>query len=76
MQRARELQDALYSGYGEPPISGGDDGGGKDPDAPSRPNSPRPPNRLKDRFTLLARKDIQRVGDVKIGGPELAQRSI
>lgn len=42
-QRARELQDALYSGYGEPPISGGGDGGGgKDPDAPLQPNAPRP----------------------------------
>lgn len=41
MQRSREMQEALYNGYGEPPSpggSGGDERGG----GPDRPVSPVP----------------------------------
>jgi hypothetical protein len=37
MQRARELNDALYNGFGEPPLGKGGQGGG-----PSFPKKPAP----------------------------------
>ena len=40
MQRARELDDALYNGYGLPPQGG--DGGSNGPKAPDSPRPKRP----------------------------------
>lgn len=37
MQRARELKEVIYNGYGEPPASDGKGGGG-----PTRPVTPAP----------------------------------
>lgn len=37
MQRAREINAALYNGYGEPPGTGGDQGRGNGPQNPARP---------------------------------------
>jgi len=45
MQRAREMNEALYNGYGEPPESGGkksDDGSGGGPVRPVRPPPIKP----------------------------------
>lgn len=46
MQRAREMNEALYNGYGEPPGSGGNPGGGNGPVKPVRPSPIKP-------FTLV-----------------------
>lgn len=48
MQRGREINEALYNGYGEPPQSGGSKGddGGNGPVRPVRPSPIRP-------FTLV-----------------------
>ncbi|HCF7071156.1 TPA: hypothetical protein NIJ37_003515 [Pseudomonas aeruginosa] len=42
MQRAREVNEALYNGYGEPPANGGSHGGGAGPVSPVRPSPIKP----------------------------------
>lgn len=42
MQRTREMNEALYNGYGEPPASGGNQGGGGGPVCPVRPSPIKP----------------------------------
>lgn len=42
MQRAREMNDALYNGYGEPPASGRSQGGGGGPVIPIKPSPIKP----------------------------------
>lgn len=42
MQRAREMNDALYNGYGEPPANGRNQGGGGGPIPPVEPSPIKP----------------------------------
>lgn len=48
VQRNREMNDALYLGYGEPPVQGGSGGGN-----PNNP-SPLPPAPVPSRSPVLA----------------------
>lgn len=43
MQRAREMNEALYNGYGEPPLNDGDQRGGGDGGGPISPVAPARP---------------------------------